>query len=161
MVCGIGGGEWGEGAEASSPLEGSRVGEQLCPVVPHTASPQHTPVRSWKGNWEQKRQTLPLHSPPAQAQWFEKLCLRHLASTHCLVHSHRTPSTLTLYPRAAAQSLPTKHSQEVPVAGICSSPETCPAEGPGWPVHIQGLRNSTLSPLAPHPHPEPFWDTFP
>lgn len=49
-TCGLGGDgvwdwgwEWGEGAETSSPLEGarkgSRVGEQLCPVVPHTSSP--------------------------------------------------------------------------------------------------------------------------
>lgn len=154
-MYGIGGGEWGEGAETSSPLEGarkgSRVGEQLCPVVPHTSSP--STYQSGPGKETGNRRGR--HPLPTALQ------LRHSGSRSCvcsILPAHTAwltptgpPSTLTLYPRAAAQSLPTKHSQEVPVAGICSSPETCPAEAPSWPVHIQGLRNATLSPLAPPP----------
>lgn len=144
-------------------VTGSRVGEQLCPVVPHTSSP--STHQSGPGKKTGNRRD---RCPPSTA-----LQLRHRglrsgvrgilpAHTAWLTPTGPPPhSTLTLYPSAAAQSLPTKHSQAVPMAGICSSPETCLAEGQAGRCTSRVLETLPFLHCHPHPHPEPFWDPFP
>lgn len=71
--------------------------------------------------------------------------------------SHGPHPAFPLHPRAAAKS-PTKHSQEGPVAGRCSSPETC-LRGSPLVRASPGPGSYALSPQAPpcsSPHLGPF-----